>query len=106
VVAAHQLLLLAHAVICTLLLACGQLCSVPPALGSCARCHRPPCNTPCAHAAHSHLALACADSQKETCQEEGIKGYPTWQLNGKLFSGEKDVTELTELLDKLDAEAR
>jgi len=47
-----------------------------------------------------------ANSQKEICQEEGIKGYPTWQLNGKLFSGEKDVTELAELLDKLDAEAR
>ncbi len=38
------------------------------------------------------------DAQSATCRAEGVKGYPTWQIDGKLYPGEKDLDELAELL--------
>ncbi|KAL1530758.1 hypothetical protein AB1Y20_001657 [Prymnesium parvum] len=44
-----------------------------------------------------------SNSQKDICVEAGVKGYPTWQLDGQLFPGEKGLDELRVVLDKLDA---
>lgn len=41
-------------------------------------------------------------SQRELCVDTGVRGYPTWQLDGQLFPGEKDLGGLRALLDELD----
>ena len=38
------------------------------------------------------------NSKRSMCQENGIKGYPTWQVDGQLFPGERSLDELEELL--------
>lgn len=38
------------------------------------------------------------NSKRDQCQAAGIKGYPTWSVNGELFPGEKDLDELADLL--------
>uniref|UniRef100_A0A7S1HWX1 Vitamin K epoxide reductase domain-containing protein n=1 Tax=Eutreptiella gymnastica TaxID=73025 RepID=A0A7S1HWX1_9EUGL len=35
-----------------------------------------------------------ANQQRETCKAVGITGYPTWEIQGVLLSGEKSVGEL------------
>ncbi len=32
--------------------------------------------------------------QTALCQQKGIKGFPTWEINGKLLSGERSLDEL------------
>lgn len=32
--------------------------------------------------------------QTELCKQKGIKGFPTWEINGKLLSGERSLEEL------------
>lgn len=44
-----------------------------------------------------------SNSQRELCVDSGIRGYPTWQLKGELFPGEKNLEDLRELLDRLDS---
>lgn len=34
------------------------------------------------------------DKNKETCLTENIKGYPTWKLNGKSYTGEQSFENL------------
>ena len=36
-------------------------------------------------------------SARATCQEKGIKGYPTWEINGELYPGDKEIDELAKL---------
>jgi uncharacterized membrane protein len=38
-----------------------------------------------------------ANSEFYACKAEGIRGYPTWQVGGKLFTGEKTLDELAEI---------
>lgn len=38
------------------------------------------------------------DSQLELCREKGIRSVPTWEINGKLFKGERSIHELQELV--------
>jgi len=38
------------------------------------------------------------NSRRAECRAAGIKGYPTWQLDGKLFPGERDLDELEAML--------
>lgn len=38
------------------------------------------------------------NSQNELCREKGIRAVPTWEINGKLFSGERSFEELVELV--------
>lgn len=38
------------------------------------------------------------NTKRSECQAAGIRGYPTWQLDGQLFPGEKDLGELEEML--------
>ena len=34
--------------------------------------------------------------QPALCQEKGIKGFPTWEINGKMLSGERSLDELAD----------
>ena len=38
------------------------------------------------------------DSHAATCTAEGVRGFPTWQIDGKLYPGERDLDELDALL--------
>ena len=42
------------------------------------------------------------DSKYSVCKDEKIPGFPTWQINGQLFPGEKDLSELEKLLDAIE----
>ena len=37
------------------------------------------------------------NSQTQLCIDKGIKGFPTWEINGKLFLGVLSINELSEL---------
>ena len=37
------------------------------------------------------------DSERKLCQSSGVKGYPTWEINGEFYPGEKSLDELVEL---------
>ena len=39
------------------------------------------------------------DAQRDLCTSVGIKGYPTWQIDGELYAGEKDLAGLEEILE-------
>jgi uncharacterized membrane protein len=43
------------------------------------------------------------DSQFAACKQKKVPGYPTWEIAGQLFPGEKTLDELTNLLNKLEA---
>jgi uncharacterized membrane protein len=38
------------------------------------------------------------NSQRSLCQERNVPGYPTWEINGKLFPGERELDELEEII--------
>ncbi len=33
----------------------------------------------------------------ELCKEKGVKGFPTWEINGKMYPGEKSLSDLAKL---------
>ena len=35
--------------------------------------------------------------QPDLCSEKGVEGYPTWEINNKLYSGEMSLDKITEL---------
>ena len=35
--------------------------------------------------------------QPDLCTEKGIKGYPTWEINGELYSGNRSLINLANL---------
>lgn len=37
------------------------------------------------------------DAQPELCQQKGIQGYPTWEIEGQLYPGVKSLADLAEL---------
>jgi protein-disulfide isomerase len=37
------------------------------------------------------------NSQTQLCIQKGIKGYPTWEINGKLYPGVKTLEQLADL---------
>jgi hypothetical protein len=39
-----------------------------------------------------------SQSQFRFCREKDVPGYPTWEIDGKLYPGEKSVEELERLL--------
>lgn len=39
---------------------------------------------------------AGANSQAAICQSEGVKGYPTWKVNGQTYSGTQSLQQLAE----------
>lgn len=38
------------------------------------------------------------NSKRDECQKVGVRGYPTWQLDGKLYSGERSLDDLEAIL--------
>lgn len=40
------------------------------------------------------------NSQRSLCQERDVPGYPTWEINGKLFPGERELDELEAIIVK------
>ena len=42
-----------------------------------------------------------ANSQRDFCKEKDVPGYPTWEIGGKLFPGERSVEELREMVDEV-----
>ena len=38
------------------------------------------------------------DWNKEDCREAGIKGYPTWIINGEKYAGEQELDRLASLM--------
>ena len=36
-------------------------------------------------------------SERDFCQEKGIKGYPTWEIDGKFYPGERSLEDLMAL---------
>jgi glutaredoxin len=39
------------------------------------------------------------DPQPQLCQERGIQGYPTWEIDGQLHPGTRSLDELARLSD-------
>ncbi len=37
------------------------------------------------------------DAQPELCQQRGIQGYPTWEIDGQLYPGVLSLAELADL---------
>lgn len=35
--------------------------------------------------------------QPQLCQEKGVQGYPTWEINGQLYPGTRSLDELAQL---------
>ena len=44
------------------------------------------------------------DSQFKVCKSKDIAGYPTWEINGELYPGEKDEGEFERLLTMIELE--
>lgn len=43
-----------------------------------------------------------AKSQYKLCREKRIPGYPTWEIAGKLYPGEIEISELERLADEAE----
>jgi hypothetical protein len=41
------------------------------------------------------------NEQAALCKEKKIPGYPTWEISGKLYPGEKDLDEIREIVTPL-----
>eukprot|EP00956_Cyclotella_meneghiniana_P045307 scaffold362555_cov113-Cyclotella_meneghiniana.AAC.3 len=39
------------------------------------------------------------NNQRDLCKERGLPGYPTWEIGGELFPGERSLDELREIVD-------
>mmetsp|Transcript_4542 Transcript_4542/g.9166 ORF Transcript_4542/g.9166 Transcript_4542/m.9166 type:complete len:82 (-) Transcript_4542:224-469(-) len=38
-------------------------------------------------------------TQRDLCRAKDVPGYPTWEIGGELFPGERSVDELREIVD-------
>ena len=47
--------------------------------------------------AFKEIDFVDCDADLEICREEGIKGYPTWKINGKSYSGTQSLETLSVL---------
>ncbi|KAL9180400.1 hypothetical protein ACHAXT_008370 [Thalassiosira profunda] len=43
------------------------------------------------------------NNQRSLCKERDVPGYPTWEIGGKLFPGERSLEELREIVDDVMA---
>lgn len=41
------------------------------------------------------------NSQLAMCKERGLPGYPTWEINGKLYPGDQELDELEEIVQRV-----
>ncbi|GAX16561.1 hypothetical protein FisN_7Lh288 [Fistulifera solaris] len=46
------------------------------------------------------------NAQTKLCKEKDVPGYPTWEINGKLYPGEKTLDELEEIVKNAALPAR
>ncbi|ASC71306.1 Vitamin K epoxide reductase [Halomicronema hongdechloris C2206] len=37
------------------------------------------------------------NAQPQLCQQKGVQGYPTWEINGELYPGVRSLDEIAEL---------
>ena len=37
------------------------------------------------------------DNQYELCSQKGIEGFPSWEINNKIYSGTRDLQELANM---------
>ena len=40
-------------------------------------------------------------NQRDLCREREVPGYPTWEIDGQLFPGERSLDELKEIVDEV-----
>jgi len=38
-----------------------------------------------------------ANSKRDTCKEKKVPGFPTWEIKGEMFPGEKSLEDLAKL---------
>jgi hypothetical protein len=38
-----------------------------------------------------------ANSKRDFCKEKKVPGFPTWEINGELFPGEKSLEDLAKI---------
>ena len=41
----------------------------------------------------------CIRDRYELCQTKGISGFPSWEINGEIISGTRDLNELAKKTD-------
>ena len=41
------------------------------------------------------------NNERDLCKEQKVPGYPTWEIGGKLFPGERSLEELREIVDEV-----
>jgi thiol-disulfide isomerase/thioredoxin len=41
------------------------------------------------------------NNQRALCRERDVPGYPTWEIGGELFPGERSLDELREIVDEV-----
>ena len=41
------------------------------------------------------------NGRRDLCKEKEVPGYPTWEINGELFPGERSLSELREIVDDI-----
>lgn len=41
------------------------------------------------------------NNRRDFCKEKDVPGYPTWEIGGKLFPGERSLEELREMVDEV-----
>ena len=44
-----------------------------------------------------HVNFVDCDQNRNTCMSEGVTGYPTWKIEGQLYSGVQQLTRLSDL---------
>ena len=44
------------------------------------------------------------NSQTKLCKSKEVPGYPTWEIQGKLYPGEQELDELEDLVKTIMAE--
>ena len=47
--------------------------------------------------AFQYVNFIDCDEQRQVCSDAGIRGYPTWEVNGKLYPGEQSLERLAAL---------
>ncbi len=45
----------------------------------------------------AYVNFVDCDDNKDVCLQEGVQGYPTWKIDGKLYPGRQDLTRLADL---------
>jgi len=48
-------------------------------------------------ASMQYINFVDCDQNRNTCMSEGITGYPTWKINGQLYSGLQQLDRLSSL---------